>query len=63
MKWAAIEWIDVETGEILKTKEMKNRSYVIIKEEKIKVTWYKEEYKKIIRYVKINAIQQELWKQ
>lgn len=62
MKWAAIEWIDIETGEILKTKDMKNRNYTIIEEVKTKQEFYHQWYKKITRYVKINAIQQELWK-
>lgn len=60
MKWCKIEWIDIETGEILNTKDMKLRNYRLIKEECVKQQFYHTWYKKIIRYVKITAIQKKL---
>lgn len=61
MKWAPTEYIDVETGEILKSKDVKNMAYIVVEEKRTKQQFYYNWYNKITKYIKITAKQQELW--
>lgn len=61
MKWTKSEYIDIETGEILNFKEIKNHQYEIIKKETkiLKDKW--NVYKKTINYIRIGARQRTIW--
>lgn len=63
IRWEKTEYIDINTGEILTWREIKERGIILrIKKEKVKIKKNgNNEFKKCIKYVEIKAEQSRLW--